>query len=96
LPLHRARHRHAARAGAQARPEEAQALLALAPKVFPGALGYFPTPQDYRIGSARYLNLLHRAREAADIPVSASLNGATESGLAEAARDRAGSDQGDG
>ena len=41
------------------------------------ALTYFPAPESYGIGPAAYLETIHRASQAVDIPVVASLNGIT-------------------
>jgi dihydroorotate dehydrogenase (fumarate) len=44
------------------------------------ALTYFPVSASYGIGPERYLEVLHRASRAVDIPVVASLNGITHYG----------------
>lgn len=44
------------------------------------ALSYFPTIQEYRAGPERYLDILRRASEAVDIPIIGSLNGITNEG----------------
>jgi dihydroorotate dehydrogenase (fumarate) len=56
---------------------------------FAEALSYFPPAAPYRTGSQRYLETIRRAREAVDIPVIASLNGITDGGWTEYARDLA-------
>ncbi|MBV8151078.1 MAG: dihydroorotate dehydrogenase-like protein [Candidatus Eremiobacteraeota bacterium] len=53
---------------------------------FAEALSYFPKPESYMLGTARYLDLIRRARAAVDIPVIASLNGITGHGWVEYAR----------
>lgn len=47
---------------------------------FAEALSYFPNPQAYELGTARYLDLIRGARAALEIPVIASLNGASGQG----------------
>jgi dihydroorotate dehydrogenase (fumarate) len=42
---------------------------------FAEALSYFPEPDDLEAGPERYLNHVHAAKEAVDIPIIASLNG---------------------
>lgn len=46
----------------------------------PEAQSYFPAPADYKVGPRQYLDLVHRASRSLDIPVIASLNGATDHG----------------
>jgi dihydroorotate dehydrogenase (fumarate) len=46
----------------------------------PEALTYLPSAASYRFDSGRYLETLHRAASAVDIPVVASLNGITDHG----------------
>lgn len=50
------------------------------------ALTYFPAPSTYAADPSRYLDLLHRAAKAVDIPVIASLNGITDHGWLDFAR----------
>jgi dihydroorotate dehydrogenase (fumarate) len=47
---------------------------------FAEALSYFPEVDEYHAGPERYLELLHRASQAVDIPVIGSLNGITNEG----------------
>ncbi len=47
---------------------------------FAEALSYFPEFDEYHAGSERYLELLHSASQAVDIPVIGSLNGITNEG----------------
>jgi dihydroorotate dehydrogenase (fumarate) len=54
---------------------------------FAEALSYFPPAASYQAGSRRYLETIRRARAAVDIPVIASLNGITDSGWTDYARD---------
>ena len=53
---------------------------------FAEALSYFPDVDDFHVGAEQYLNLIRRARESVDIPVIASLNGATNEGWIDYAR----------
>ena len=53
---------------------------------FAEALTYFPAPESYTIGPAVYLETIHRAAQALDIPVVASLNGITDEGWLQYAR----------
>lgn len=50
------------------------------------ALSYFPEPAAFHFGAEAYLNHIHRAKAAVDIPIIASLNGATLGGWTEFAR----------
>jgi dihydroorotate dehydrogenase (fumarate) len=50
------------------------------------AFGYFPEMQHYNVGPAEYLNLIHAAKMAVNIPVIGSLNGSTPGGWVEYAR----------
>jgi dihydroorotate dehydrogenase (fumarate) len=50
------------------------------------ALTYFPAQATYAVDPERYLNLVHRAVEAVDIPIVASLNGITNQGWVQYAR----------
>ncbi len=54
---------------------------------FPEALTYFPVADDYRVGPDDYLDLIRRAKAAVDVPIIASLNGITNAGWTEYARD---------
>jgi dihydroorotate dehydrogenase (fumarate) len=53
---------------------------------YPEALTYFPARASYRIGPGRYLEVLHHAAAAVDIPIVASLNGTTDQGWVNYAR----------
>jgi len=44
------------------------------------SLSYFPDMQSYNVGPDEYLNLIRRAKEAVDIPIIGSLNGASVGG----------------
>jgi dihydroorotate dehydrogenase (fumarate) len=60
--------------------EHMERMLGAGSDSFPEALSYFLPSQDYRINSDHYLDTVRRARAAVDIPVIASLNGASEAG----------------
>ena len=47
---------------------------------YPEALTYFPAAASYRIGPAHYLDVLHHAAAATNIPIVGSLNGITDHG----------------
>jgi dihydroorotate dehydrogenase (fumarate) len=53
---------------------------------FPEALTYFPEPREFNLGPEEYLKHIRNAKEAVDIPVIASLNGATAGGWIDFAR----------
>jgi dihydroorotate dehydrogenase (fumarate) len=53
---------------------------------FAESLSYFPDAGEFTMGPARYLQILRRASEAVDIPVIASLNGITNEGWIDYAR----------
>lgn len=53
---------------------------------FAEALSYFPEPQAFHFGAEAYLNHIRRAKAAVDIPIIASLNGATLGGWTDFAR----------
>jgi dihydroorotate dehydrogenase (fumarate) len=44
------------------------------------SISYFPDMQSYNVGPDEYINLIRRAKEAVDIPVIGSLNGASVGG----------------
>lgn len=50
------------------------------------SVDYFPIKEDYHVGPERYLDTLRRATEAVDIPIIASLNGVTNSGWVDYAK----------
>jgi dihydroorotate dehydrogenase (fumarate) len=52
----------------------------------PEASTYFPAPDTYRLGLEPYLDLISRARAAVEIPIIGSLNGISDSGWTEYAR----------
>src|ERR1700730_112263 len=47
---------------------------------FPESLNYLPDLQNYNLGPQAYLELIHKAKQSASIPVIASLNGASPGG----------------
>src|SRR2546427_11744613 len=47
---------------------------------FAESITYFPQPGEFRLGPEGYLNHIVKAKDAVDIPVIASLNGATVGG----------------
>jgi len=53
---------------------------------FAEALTYFPAAESYSIGPAAYLETIRQATQAVDIPVVASLNGITDQGWVQYAR----------
>ena len=53
---------------------------------FSEALSYFPAADSYRVGPDHYLELIRRAAESVRIPVIASLNGVTNQGWIDYAR----------
>jgi dihydroorotate dehydrogenase (fumarate) len=54
---------------------------------FGEALSYFPAVDDYDVGVAQYLELIAKAGAAVDIPIIASLNGTSEHGWTDFARE---------
>jgi dihydroorotate dehydrogenase (fumarate) len=58
------------------------------------ALSYFPEPSEFRLGPEEYLDHIRRAKEAVAVPIVASLNGSSDGGWVEYAREieRAGAD----
>jgi dihydroorotate dehydrogenase (fumarate) len=54
---------------------------------FPESLSYFPEVEDYRVGPEGYLNLIRSATEQTDVPIIGSLNGITDEGWTEYARE---------
>jgi len=66
---------------------ELQRQMSAGSESFAEALSYFPNPEAYLVGSARYLDLIRLARESVEIPIIASLNGATGQGWMEYAKE---------
>jgi dihydroorotate dehydrogenase (fumarate) len=53
---------------------------------FAEALTYFPEPETFRVGAEEYLDRIRKAKEMANIPIIASLNGSTLGGWIEYAK----------
>jgi dihydroorotate dehydrogenase (fumarate) len=53
---------------------------------FAEALSYFPDMETYKVGPDDYLDRVHRAKQAVDIPIIGSLNGVSTGGWIEYAR----------
>jgi dihydroorotate dehydrogenase (fumarate) len=64
----------------------AERLLGAGTESFPEALSYFPQVDYYEVGPEPYLDLVRRAREATRVPIIASLNGITDRGWIDYAR----------
>jgi len=64
----------------EAEAERYETLLAHGAESFPEASSYFPAAGVAHTGTGAYLDLIRRATDAVDIPVIASLNGATDEG----------------
>jgi dihydroorotate dehydrogenase (fumarate) len=60
----------------------------------PESLTYFPEPAHFHLGPEGYLNHIHKAKQAVNIPIIASLNGATAGGWTQFAQqvEQAGAD----
>jgi dihydroorotate dehydrogenase (fumarate) len=54
--------------------------LSVGTESFAESLTFFPEPSEFRLGPEGYLEHIRKAKEAVDIPVIASLNGATVGG----------------
>jgi dihydroorotate dehydrogenase (fumarate) len=63
-----------------------QARLEAGTESFAEALSYFPQVSDYRVGPEQYLELIHQASQAVDIPIIGSLNGVSSQGWIEYAK----------
>ncbi|HVY14096.1 MAG TPA: dihydroorotate dehydrogenase-like protein [Rhodopila sp.] len=61
-------------------------LITVGTDSYAEALTYFPSQAAYAVDPVRYLDLIRRATAAVDIPVIGSLNGATDHGWVEYAR----------
>jgi dihydroorotate dehydrogenase (fumarate) len=61
-------------------------LISIGTDSFPEALTYFPAQSAYGVDPSHYLDLVRRAAEAVDIPVIGSLNGVTDHGWVDYAR----------
>jgi len=63
-----------------------QHFLSAGTESFGEALSYFPAVDEYDVGPLQYLELIRRASEAVEIPIIASLNGVSERGWVDFAR----------
>lgn len=54
---------------------------------FAESLSYFPEVEDYHIGPDQYLNLIRGAKESCNLPIIGSLNGVTDSGWIDYAKE---------
>jgi dihydroorotate dehydrogenase (fumarate) len=54
---------------------------------FAESLSYFPAVGDYRVGPDAYLNLIRQATESVNVPIIGSLNGVTDTGWTEYAKE---------
>lgn len=63
-----------------------QARLEAGTESFAEALSYFPQVSEYRVGPEQYLDLIHQASQAVDIPIIGSLNGTSSQGWIEYAK----------
>jgi dihydroorotate dehydrogenase (fumarate) len=61
-------------------------FLEVGTESFGEALSYFPAMDDYDVGPAQYLELIRKASDAVEIPIIASLNGMTERGWVDFAK----------
>lgn len=55
-------------------------LLAAGSESFAESLSYFPKVDDYQVGPGQYLDIIHKASQAVDIPIIGSLNGISSEG----------------
>jgi dihydroorotate dehydrogenase (fumarate) len=66
--------------------EALDALTSAGSESYAESLSYFPPARAYRVGPEHYLELIRRAREAVRVPIIASLNGVTNEGWIDYAR----------
>lgn len=64
----------------RAEQEALEVLSTAGSESFAEALSYFPPAEAYRVGPDHYLELLRRARDSVRVPIIASLNGVTNDG----------------
>ncbi|MCF8237927.1 MAG: dihydroorotate dehydrogenase-like protein [Saprospiraceae bacterium] len=80
----------------QIRREDAlmDSVLESTTNIHPEASGYFPDFDDYHVGSEAYLDLIRQAKARVDIPIIGSLNGISNEGWIDYARqmEQAGAD----
>jgi dihydroorotate dehydrogenase (fumarate) len=55
-------------------------LLSAGTESFAESLSYFPKVDDYQVGPEQYLDIIHKAAQAVDIPIIGSLNGVSSEG----------------
>jgi dihydroorotate dehydrogenase (fumarate) len=55
-------------------------LMASGTESFAESISYFPQVEDYHVGPDSYLDIIRRASESVDIPIIGSLNGVTNEG----------------
>ena len=67
--------------------EQAELFTTAGADSFAEALSYFPPAENYHTGTQPYLETIRRARAAVDIPVIASLNGSSNNGWVNYARE---------
>jgi dihydroorotate dehydrogenase (fumarate) len=69
-------------------------VLGATSNTFAEAMSYFPDIDEYRVGSASYLEIIRQAKERVKIPIIGSLNGITPEGWIEYGRqmEQAGAD----
>lgn len=65
---------------------ETQAVYDRGAESFAEATQYFPELDDYRVGPAAYLETIRKAKQAVSIPVIASLNGVSDGGWVQYAK----------
>jgi dihydroorotate dehydrogenase (fumarate) len=64
----------------RAEQEALDVLTAVGSESSAESLSYFPPASSYRVGPDQYLDLIRRARESVRVPIIASLNGVTNEG----------------
>jgi dihydroorotate dehydrogenase (fumarate) len=67
--------------------EEMEHYLHYGSDRFAESLTYFPTPPQYSLGPAEYLDHIRKAKESVDIPIIASINGVSLGGWIEYAKE---------
>src|ERR1017187_7982868 len=70
----------------EAEQDELERGMSVGSNSSPEALTYFPDPSAYAVGTRPYLHAVRRARAAVDIPIIASLNGTTDAGWIDLAK----------
>ncbi|MFI5385351.1 MAG: dihydroorotate dehydrogenase-like protein [Fimbriimonadales bacterium] len=67
--------------------ESLEHLIARSDHTSAEALSFFPASAEYHVGPGDYLELIHRATRAVDVPIIGSLNGISEHGWVEYGKD---------